>query len=405
MPEDAAAPADPHAAAITDRYAAAAVASTGCDAGSCGPDLTTFGASQYAADEIGDDRVLSLGCGNPLRVADLRPGETVLDLGSGAGLDLLLSAGRVGPAGRVVGLDMTPEMVELARRNTAAAGNAEVLLGHIEQIPLPDCSVDVVVSNCVLNLSADKAAVVREIARVLRPGGRLGVSDLLADDDADPAGVAAAAASIGSGVRPLAAAEYRRLLAVAGLVDVRIEPTHDTGNGVVAAIVQAVRPAVLIRAMRAEDWPTVAEIYAEGIATGNATFETEVPSWPSWDAAHLPGHRLVAEQDATVLGWTAVLPVSSRCAYAGVVEHSVYVAGTARGRGIGRLLLTALAASTEQAGIWTIQTGIFPENEPSLALHRTAGFRILGVRERPGQLHGRWRDVVVLERRSTAVGT
>jgi L-amino acid N-acyltransferase YncA len=165
------------------------------------------------------------------------------------------------------------------------------------------------------------------------------------------------------------------------------------------------KPAVTVRAMRAEDWPSVAEIYAQGIAGGDATFETDVPTWDRWDAAHLPDHRLVAELDGAVVGWTAVSPVSGRCVYAGVVEHSVYVAEAARGRGIGGRLLTALAESTERAGIWTIQTGIFPENEPSLALHRAAGFRVLGVRERPGQLHGRWRDVVLLERRSRVAGT
>jgi arsenite methyltransferase len=231
-------PADPHATAITDRYAAAA----GCDATACGPDATSFGVARYAADEIGDDPVLSLGCGNPLRVADLRPGETVLDLGSGAGLDLLLSARRVGPTGRVVGLDMTPEMVERARRTTAGAGNVEVLLGRIEQIPLPDASVDVVISNCVVNLSADKPAVLREVARVLRPGGRIGISDLVAADDADPDDVAAAATGIGPGVRPLTAAAYRAELVAAGLADVRIEPTHDAGGGILAGTVRAAKP-------------------------------------------------------------------------------------------------------------------------------------------------------------------
>lgn len=396
-------PADPHATAITDRYARA-VSTTGCAADACGPDLSSFGARQYSADELGDERVLSLGCGNPLRVADLQPGETVLDLGSGAGLDLLLSARRVGPGGRVIGLDMTPEMVELARRNTAGAANVEIRLGRIEDIPLPDASVDVVISNCVLNLSADKPAVLREAARVLRPGGRFGVSDLIADDDVDPDQVATAATAIGAGVRPLGRAAYRDELAAAGLADIRIEPTHDAGGGVLAATIHATKPAVAIRPMRPADWPVVAAIYAQGIATGNATFETDVPAWERWNGAHLPDHRLVAELGGQVVGWTAVSPVSSRCVYAGVVEHSLYVAETARGHGVGRALLDALVGSTERAGIWTIQTGVFPENEPSLALHRSVGFRVLGVRERPGQLHGRWRDVVLLERRSEAAG-
>jgi phosphinothricin acetyltransferase len=161
--------------------------------------------------------------------------------------------------------------------------------------------------------------------------------------------------------------------------------------------------ASTIRAMTAADWPAVAAIYAAGIATGNATFETEVPSWASWDAGHLAGHRLVAADVGAVLGWAAVSAVSDRCAYAGVVEDSIYLAEPARGRGLGRALLTALVTSTERAGIWTVQTGIFPENAPSLALHRAVGFRDVGVRERLGRLHGRWRDVLLLERRSPVV--
>jgi L-amino acid N-acyltransferase YncA len=155
--------------------------------------------------------------------------------------------------------------------------------------------------------------------------------------------------------------------------------------------------------MTAADWPAVAAIYAAGIATGDATFETEVPSWQRWDAAHLTEHRLVVVDGAGVLGWAAVGPVSERCAYGGVVEDSIYLTEQARGRGIGRALLTALVESTERAGIWTVQTGIFPENVASLALHRAVGFREVGIRERIGQLHGRWRDVVLLERRSRLV--
>jgi arsenite methyltransferase len=236
---------DPHSVAITDRYAAKAIAATGCAAESCGPDALSFGARQYDADEVGAEQVLSLGCGNPLRVADLRAGETVLDLGSGAGLDLLLSARRVGPDGRVVGLDMTAEMVELARRNTADAGNVEVLLGRIEEIPLPDASVDVVISNCVLNLCADKPAVLREVARVLRPGGRLGITDLVAADDADPDRVETAAAEIGTGVRPLSFTAYEDALTAAGLVEVRIAPTHDAGGGIHSATVRATKPGMV----------------------------------------------------------------------------------------------------------------------------------------------------------------
>ena len=151
-------------------------------------------------------------------------------------------------------------------------------------------------------------------------------------------------------------------------------------------------------------WPAAARIYLEGIATGNATYETSVPSWEAWDRAHLPGLRLVAVDDEQVLGWAALAPVSDRCVYEGVAEDSVYVAADARGRGVGRALLEELIARAEHAGIWTIQTGIFPENEASLRLHERVGFRVVGIRERLGCLHGIWRDVVFLERRSDKVG-
>jgi L-amino acid N-acyltransferase YncA len=158
-----------------------------------------------------------------------------------------------------------------------------------------------------------------------------------------------------------------------------------------------------LQPMRPDDWPAVRAIYEAGIATGNATFETTAPDWPAWDATHLPNHRLVAHLDGRVVGWTALAPVSDRCAYAGVVEDSIYVAPDAQGRGVGRALLAAVVTSAEQAGIWTVQTGIFPENETSVRLHQACGFRVVGVRERLGQLHGRWRDVLLLERRSPVI--
>jgi L-amino acid N-acyltransferase YncA len=164
-----------------------------------------------------------------------------------------------------------------------------------------------------------------------------------------------------------------------------------------------------IEGLRPADWPEVVAIYAEGIATGEATFETAPPSWEHWDQSHLPEHRLVARieppyGDGRVLAWAALAPVSDRCVYAGVAENSIYVAEGARGRGIGQRLLTALIEGAERAGIWTVQTGIFPENTASLELHRRCGFRVVGVRERLGQHHGRWRDVVLLERRSSTAG-
>jgi L-amino acid N-acyltransferase YncA len=151
--------------------------------------------------------------------------------------------------------------------------------------------------------------------------------------------------------------------------------------------------------MRPVDWLRVAEIYAEGIATRNATFETEVPSWEEWDAAHLPEHRLVGELDGEVVGWAALSPTSKRPCYGGVAEDSVYVAEDARGQGVGTSALRALIEGAQSAGIWTIQTSIFPENEASIALHRQCGFRIVGIRVAIGQLDGIWRDTVLMERR------
>jgi L-amino acid N-acyltransferase YncA len=157
--------------------------------------------------------------------------------------------------------------------------------------------------------------------------------------------------------------------------------------------------------MRAQDWPAVRAIYLEGIATGNATFEQTAPEWDKWDAGHLPGARIVARSDSgDVVGWAALSAVSGRCVYAGVAEVSIYVAEQARGSGVGRQLMTRLIADSESAGIWTLQAGIFPENIASIALHERAGFRIVGRRERIGQMNGRWRDVVLMERRSVVVG-
>jgi phosphinothricin acetyltransferase len=162
-------------------------------------------------------------------------------------------------------------------------------------------------------------------------------------------------------------------------------------------------PPIAIEDLRPEHWPEVARIYADGIATGDATFETEVPSWERWDASHLAQHRFVALREGEVVGWVAVSPVSDRCVYGGVVENSVYVTEHARGLGVGRLLLERLIASTEQAGVWTIQTGIFPENAASLRLHDKVGFEVVGRRKRLGKLRGVWRDVLLLERRSSVV--
>jgi SAM-dependent methyltransferase len=228
-----------------------------CCGPSAGPDgccSATWAGDPFGADlyDVADRAALpdaatlaSLGCGNPTAVAELRLGETVLDLGSGGGIDVLLSAQRVGPTGRAIGLDMTPEMLELARRNAveARATNVEFIEGTIEAIPLPGASVDVVISNCVINLAADKTAVLAEITRVLRPGGRMGVSDIVARDDLTPAQRSDRGSFAGCIAGALSFDEYERGLTAAGLSDVSVRPTHEVADGMFAAIVRATKPA------------------------------------------------------------------------------------------------------------------------------------------------------------------
>jgi ubiquinone/menaquinone biosynthesis C-methylase UbiE len=205
-----------------------------------------FGSSLYAeAGEAAPAAIeASLGCGVPTAVADLAVGETVLDLGSGAGADVLISARRVGPTGRAIGLDMTDEMLDLARRNAAEAGveNVEFRKGYIEEIPLPDASVDVVISNCVLNLSGDKPRVIREAARVLRPGGRFAISDVVADPDMDAATHADLQQWTGCIAGALTRTEFARALRAAGLADIEIRETHRVHEHAGAAIIRARKP-------------------------------------------------------------------------------------------------------------------------------------------------------------------
>jgi ubiquinone/menaquinone biosynthesis C-methylase UbiE len=199
--------------------------------------------------DLPDAAVLaSLGCGNPIAVADLNPGETVLDLGSGGGIDVLLSARRVGPSGHAIGLDMTDEMLTLARRNAVAAEatNVEFLKGHIEAIPLPAASVDVVISNCVVNLAADKPAVFAEIARVLRPGGRIGITDIVADDALTAAERAERGSYAGCIAGALSISEFTQGLTDAGLTDVSLTPTHEAAAGMYSAIIKATKPSVAV---------------------------------------------------------------------------------------------------------------------------------------------------------------
>jgi arsenite methyltransferase len=244
---------------VRRRYAEAALAvtdggvNTGCGSGSCCPDGAGdgFGEALYAADDRGelpDAAVLaSLGCGNPTAVADLREGETVLDLGSGGGIDVILSARRVAPTGKAFGLDMTDEMLGLARRNAEEAGvdNAIFLKGMIEDIPLPAESVDVVISNCVINLSVDKPAVLTEMARVLKVGGRLGISDVVAEDQLTGAERAERGSYVGCIAGALSASEYEQGLEAAGFGDISVTFTHEVANGMHGAIVKAVKAEAL----------------------------------------------------------------------------------------------------------------------------------------------------------------
>ena len=251
---------------VRARYAAAATkvtsgqggcgcgqpADCGCGEGCCGPATSEepgFGAELYAGrerDQLPDSAVLaSLGCGNPTAVAELHEGETVLDLGSGGGIDVLLSAQRVGPTGKAYGLDMTEEMLALARANAAQAGttNVEFLEGQIEAIPLPAATVDVVISNCVVNLSTDKPAVFAEAYRVLTPGGRIGITDVVAEDQLSPAERAERGAWVGCIAGALSKAEYEAQLAAAGFADISVAFTHSVGDGLHSAIIKATRPA------------------------------------------------------------------------------------------------------------------------------------------------------------------
>jgi arsenite methyltransferase len=244
---------------VRRRYAESARAVTeGTSSASCGrgsccvdgeSDTQAFGEALYDAEQRGElpeaATLASLGCGNPTAVAELREGETVLDLGSGGGIDVILSAKRIGPTGIAYGVDMTDEMLALAQQNAREAGitNAHFLKGVIEQIPLPAVSVDVVISNCVINLSVDKPAVLTEIARVLRPGGRIGISDVVAEDDLTPGDRAQRGSYVGCIAGALSKGEYEAGLEAAGFEEISVEFTHQVADGMHGAIVKAVKAA------------------------------------------------------------------------------------------------------------------------------------------------------------------
>jgi arsenite methyltransferase len=281
--------------AVRERYAETARSiaagveqAASCDDSCCGTGTASFGSRLYSAEErrgVPDEAALaSLGCGNPTAVADLRPGETVLDLGSGAGLDVLLSAQRVGPTGKAYGLDMTEEMLALARQNAQRAGatNVEFLKGRIEDVPLPAGTIDVVISNCVINLSVDKPAVFAEMARVLRPGGRLGVSDVVAADGLTAAERAERGSFVGCIAGALSVSEYETGLRAAGFEDVSVTFTHEVADRMYGAIVRGTRSAAhservaanAVQAVEGVPAASVLAIFAASPGSGSSTEAT-----------------------------------------------------------------------------------------------------------------------------------
>jgi len=238
---------------VRDKYAKAALTVLDTGGGCCGPvaccdEDQSFGAAEYDAATLSEvpqaAALASLGCGNPIAVAELREGETVLDLGSGGGIDVILSARRVGPTGKAYGLDMTDEMLDLARKNAAEAGvdNVEFLRGFIEEVPLPGGAVDVIISNCVINLSTEKPRVFDEMFRVLKPGGRLGISDVVAEDELTPEQRAERGNFVGCIAGAMSFAEYEQELSRVGFVEIEVQPTHEVADRMYGAIVRAMKP-------------------------------------------------------------------------------------------------------------------------------------------------------------------
>ncbi|GGM09909.1 hypothetical protein GCM10011594_32240 [Nakamurella endophytica] len=319
---------------VRERYAAAARAvGSGTGASCCGPDdavatvtgspTDVFGAGLYEPGQTGElpeEAVLaSLGCGNPLAVAELRAGERVLDLGSGGGIDVLLSARRVGLSGYAYGLDMTDEMLELARANASKAGatNVEFVKGHIEAVPLPDAAVDVVISNCVINLSTDKPAVLSEMFRVLTPGGRIGISDVVAEDHVTPEQRAERGSYVGCVAGALSRAEYLQGLAAMGFTDTEVVFTHEVAPGMHGAIVRATKPL---------DAPTA----SDSPATSTTTSNWAAPVWTG-----LP----VTDVTADAASCCAPAVQDSCCepaAKADCCEASAHLAGTCGCQETGR---------------------------------------------------------------------
>lgn len=379
----------------------------------------------------------SLGCANPIALANLQKGETVLDLGSGGGIDVFISSKYVGETGKVYGLDMTDEMLELANQNKKKmeVRNVEFIKGYIEDIPIKDETIDVITSNCVINLAENKETVLKEAYRVLKKGGRLAIADIVQLKEVRDDIKENIQMWVGCISGALSFTDYERILKEAGFTNIEITPVNvytkeilksiaeekkldDIYNNMDLELIDGAFGGAHVKAykqeevmdykideMRQADWEQVADIYLKGIKTGKATFQTEVPTWEDWNNGHIKTCRLVARSGETILGWGALSPTSSRCVYAGVAEVSIYIGDHYRGKGIGKALLTELVRLSEENGFWTLQSGIIKENSTSIELHKKCGFRELGIREKVGKMgNGVWHDVVLVERRSKVVG-
>lgn len=408
--------------AIRERYAGFVKRNSGC----CGPASQGCGCSMgleepslkvgYAKEEIEaapSGANLGLGCGNPVALASLRPGETVLDLGSGAGFDAFLASPRVGPSGRVLGVDMTPEMVERARAlaERHGYGNVEFRLGDIEQLPVEDAAVDAIISNCVINLTSDKVRAFREAFRALRPGGRLMVSDMvllkpLPDDiTGDPE---AYAACIGGA---LLKADYLAAIQAAGFTGVQVvgESSYDLGDGgpaegsVVSVQIQALKPEHgEIRPVRIEDAPALAAIYNPYIADTVISFEESPVTVHEMEArirkvtADYPW--IVWEQGGKVIGYAYASSWRSRQAYRFTAETSIYVDRDQHRLGIGEALYRALIRAMRERGFHSALGCLSLPNDPSVAMHEKLGFVKVAHMKEAGRKFDRWVDVGFWER-------
>ncbi|MGE5379663.1 MAG: arsinothricin resistance N-acetyltransferase ArsN1 family A [Methylocystaceae bacterium] len=418
-----------HYSDIASKIKQGGAASCGCGEGCCGrnADYARILYDQHPLHEIPEKaREASLGCANPLLVADLKPGEVVLDLGSGGGIDVFLAAREVGPEGYVYGLDMSEEMLELARMNQQEMGipNVEFRQGYLEDIPLPDHSVDVIMSNCVINLSTDKERVMREMARVLKPGGRLAIADIIKVAPVDPALEKELALWVSCVAGTLPINEYTELLKKAGFVNISIEPMFiynkehlqqmvagdskikDFGglnNCYAGSLVKANHPGYTIRAAEDSDLEAITRIYNQGITDKVASLDTcprSLENMKDWMAEHQPPYQvLVAENaDGQVVGWASLNEFANRCCSQGVADLSLYVEREERKRGWGRILAAAVEAEAQKQQFHKLVASCLGSNPAPIDLALKSGYRLVGTYQNQGYIDGRWMDVILLEK-------